>query len=494
MNATYAELEDRALRLANVLADLGAGPDRAVGCVITPDSQVQLDVRFATYELGATLFAIPPDLLPGGNDFVRDVDPGVVVYDPRVVPGLPEWLSHVCPDSHALPARTSSGDYNGLLEDAPVRTVENEIEASALTAVGFTSGTTGLPKGITATHRAADWSCAMMRAIFAIGDDIGGVLAGIPLFAAGGGIIVPTLAGGGTLFAPLRFDPVEALDLMHRRLVENAFLTPSMIIDMLDVPDLSLYDLGGVRTIVYGTSIMPVPKLEEAVRRMGPILMGGYGMAEVLPPVTVLLQSDHGNTLEPADSEVLSSVGKPVDGVSLRIVNDDGQPLPSYSAGEVEIRSPAVTAGYWGDLDRTRAAMNGDWWRSGDIGYLDDADRLHILSRKADLIWRDGEPVYPRLLEELCSLHPAVKEACAVQDGPEGPIVVAVSLRSSGRVTASEGRITAEIHDLFKRHSRVSVPVDDIMVFDEIPRSVQGKVLHREVRTAVTSQRGAGVK
>jgi fatty-acyl-CoA synthase len=491
-SSAYAELEDRSLRLANVLATLGAGPDRAVGCVVTPDSQIQLDVRFATYELGATLFAMPPNLLTAGHQFVKAVDPGVVVYDPHLVPGLPEWLIHVCPDAHALPARASTGDYGGLLATAPATPIENEIDPCDLTAVGFTSGTTGSPKGITATHEAAAWSCSMMRDIFSNGDEVGGLLAGIPLFAAGGGVVVPTLAGGGTLYSPHRFDAVEALHLMDRGLVRNAFLTPSMIIDMLDVPDLSVYDLSGVHNIVYGTSIMPVPKLDEAIRRIGPVFMGGYGMAEVLPPVTVLSPGAHGTRSAPACSEVLSSVGKPVDGVSVRIVDEDGIQLPLNTAGEVEIMSPAVTAGYWGDIVRTRAAMNDEWWRSGDTGYLDDDHRLHILSRNADLIWRGGDPIYPRHLEELCSLHPWVKEACAVQDRPDGPIVVAVSLRSSGCRDASSQRITAALHDLFERQTKVSVAVDDIMVFDEIPRSVQGKVLHREVRAAVTSQGGAG--
>jgi fatty-acyl-CoA synthase len=492
---SFAELGERAGQLAAAFRKLGTTPGSAVGCVLTPDALIQMEIRLATYELGATLFAVPPDLLDYGHQLFRRVDPTVVVYDPRLVPGIPEWLRHVCPGAHAIPARGSSGDYGGLLATTRSPAPNIEYNPETLTAVGFTSGTTGPPKGITATQGAAAWSCWMMQRVFA-GDQRmhdGGVLVGIPLFAAGGGMILPTLAAGGTIIAPPVFDPVDALERMDRGEVVTAFLSPSMIIDLLDAPDLERYDLSGVRTIIYGTSIMPVPKIREAISRIGPIFLGGYGMAEVLPPVTVLYPDEHGTRSTPADNSALSSVGRPVEGVQVRIVDVSGRSVPADRVGEVEIRSPAVTTGYWGDEDRTAASRNGGWWRSGDVGFLDREHRLHILSRRADILWFDGTPVYPRQLEEACGLHPAVKEACAVQPEPDKPAVVAVSLRSPFRTGNEGGRINGELRDLLDRHVGDSAIIDDIMVFDEIPRSVQGKVLHREVRAAVRSHGGAGV-
>jgi fatty-acyl-CoA synthase len=285
---------------------------------------------------------------------------------------------------------------------------------------------------------------------------------------------------------------VKALELMDSGRVSAAFLTPSMVIDLLDVPELERYDLSRVESIIYGTSIMPVPKLDEAIRRIGPVFVGGYGMAEVLPPVTVLYREEHGSSAEPAGIKTLSSVGRPVLGVQVQVTDPGGQPLGVFEVGEIEIRSPAVTRGYWGDVARTRAAKHDGWFRSGDVGYLDDDHRLHVLSRKADVLsWNDCA-VYPRHIEEACSLHPAVKEACAVQAESNSPIVVAVSLRSNIDHPPSEDDLDGQLHDLVDQHLQESVKVDDIMVFDEIPRSVQGKVLHREVRGAVIAREGGG--
>jgi len=490
--SSFGELEDRTFRLANALVRLGVGAGDPVCCVFSADFNVLTEIRLATYELGATLYAVPPGLLTGEQNLMRGVDPKVVIYDPRMVPGIPEWLTHVCPTARALRARGPSGDYDGLLVAAPATPIDHDIDPEALASVGFTSGTTGPPKGITATYLATAWSSWMMRRIFAAGDDDsrGGVLVGIPLFAAGGGLIVPALSSGGTVYAPSPFDAIQALELMDSGQVTSAFLTPSMVIDLLDVPELDRYDLSGVRSIIYGTSIMPAPKLEEAIRRIGPVFVGGYGMAEVLPPVTVLYREEHGTASKPADAETFSSVGRPVLGVRVRVVDDTGQPVGAYGVGEVELRSPAVTRGYWGDVARTRAAKHDGWWRSGDIGYLDDDRRLHILSRKADVLWWGGNAVYPRHVEEACSLHPDVKEACAVQAAPNSPIVVAVSLRTGSAHGPKSSSLEAQIRDLVTQHLQEPAEVDDIMVFDEIPRSVQGKVLHREVRGAISVREG----
>ncbi len=491
---SYRELGERVLRLARLLARLGVGSGNAVCYVVSNDPEALLEVRLATYELGATLFAIPASLLESGRTLIQGVDPRVVVYDPGFVPGIPEWLVHICPAAHALPTQSASGPYDGLLRSVMPTPVDTAVDADMLAAVGFTSGTTGPPKGITASYGAVTWSCAMMQRVFSeTGDHDGGILIGIPLYAAGGGMLVPALVSGATVYAPSRFDPEGALSLMDRGEVVSAFLTPSMIIDLLDFPDLGRYDMGRVKHIVYGTSIMPVPKLEEAIRRIGPVFVGGYGMAEVLPPVTVLASAEHGTKAQPAPPEVLSSVGTAVEGVEIRVAGGDGRALSAGEVGEVEVRSPAVTKGYWCDVGRTLASRHDGWWRSGDVGFVDGEQRLHILSRRADLLWIDGEPFYPRLFEEACNLHPAVKEACAVQRAPESPVVIAVSLRSSHRRKATNGRTTAQIHDLVRQVVGAPVAIDDIMVFDEIPRSLQGKVLHREVRGAVKTGGGAGV-
>jgi fatty-acyl-CoA synthase len=486
----FAELGERSFRLANVLAELGVTSRDTVGVVFSLDYNQMQEIAFAAGELGATRFGIPPAMLDGDGELLRTVGPKVVLYDQTVFPGVSGWLSEVLPGVRALATGGAKRDYEGLLAGAPATSVESTIEPDALAGLGFTSGTTGRPKGIGATHRASEWSCGKMRETMATIDDPGrgGILIGIPLFAAGSGMVVPALSVGMTVYAPSRFDPEETLRLIDNGDVVSAFLTPSMVIDLLDSPGLDDCDLSRLESIVYGTSIMPLPRIEEAVRRIGPVMLQGYGMAEVLPPVSILHRHEHGTREQPADAETLSSCGRPVEGVRVRVVAEDGRELPANEIGEVEVQSPGISVGYLYDQELDRANRRDGWWRSGDIGFFDGRQRLHVLARAADVMRRDGAAVYPRLIEEALGYHEAVKEACAVQVEPEGGILVAVSLRRAHRRRLADPTLVGELEEHMAGRLEQRLRPQEIRIFEEVPRSVQGKVLHREVREAVARE------
>lgn len=490
-STSFAELGERSLCLANLLAELGVTSRDTVGAVFSLDYDQMQEIAFAVGELGATRFGIPPTMLGGDGELLRTVGPKVVLYDQTVFPGVSGWLSEVLPGARALATGGAKRDYEGLLASAPATpTIESRIEPDGLAGLGFTSGTTGRPKGIGATHRSSAWSCGKMREILATidGSGGGGVLIGIPLFAAGSGMVVPALLVGRTVYAPSRFDPEEALRLIDRGDVVSAFLTPSMVIDLLDSPGLDDCDLSRLESIVYGTSIMPLPRIEEAVRRIGPVMLQGYGMAEVLPPVSVLYRHEHGTRERPADDETLSSCGRPVEGVRVRVVGEDGHELPAYENGEVEVQSPGISVGYLYDQELDRATRRDGWWRSGDIGFLDGRQRLHVLARAADVMRRDGTAVYPRLIEEALGYHEAVKEVCAVQVEPEGGILVAASLRRAHRHRLGDPTLVGELDEHMAGRLEEGLRPQEIRIFEEVPRSVQGKVLHREVREALARE------
>ena len=521
---TFAALEDRTLRLAAALEARGAGPRRPVGFVPGPRLDHLVEIRLATYECGATLFGIPPASSPEvWGRLLALLRPAVLVHDPAVSPpSLAELVRGTVPDCALVASGGPADDYQGALAAEAPRRSRNAVDPDGIAGLGFTSGTTGVPKGVTATHGAVADSCRRMSRIF---DDIVpgreplGLLTSIPVFAAGSGFILPALARGMTNHIPAEFDAARALGLIARERIAFTFVTPSQLIDLLDDPGIDSLDLSCLRGVVYGTALTPPAKIAEAVRRLGPVLVQGYGMAECLPPVTILGLGDHGTRERPAGRDVLSSAGFPAEGVRVAIEGEGGRRLTPFEIGEIIVSSPTVMPGYFEDADRTervrwsspapadRARFGRDgrleilrgpaaeeepsvWWRSGDFGFVDGDGRLYVLDRRLDILRRGGRTLYPRLIEDACHEHPKVKEACVVQTPGVEAVIAAVSLRARFRAGADASAIAAELAAFLAERLVEAERPDEIRVFPELPRSVQGKVLKREVRAALARAGG----
>ena len=477
----FSELGERARRVAAVLDSLGATSRDTIGYVLSPRLELLYETRIASIEHGSALFGISPAMPPAQLvPLLRAIRPRVVMYDGGLLPGLAERLRDALPEARALAARGPRGDYEGLLETVPDRESSNAIEPSAVAALGFTSGTTGAPKGITATHAALAESCRMFLEVLRRRgiEGPGTFFNAMPLFAAGGGMIVPALASGLTMRVMDQLHAPRALEALESDRAAVTFVTPSMLIDLLE-EDLEARDLSALKLVIYGTAATPAARVEEAVRRIGPRLLHGYGMSECLPPVSILWPEEHGTREHPADRATLASAGRPFEGVRVRIEDAAGRVLPRGEKGEVVIFSPTVTAGYWNDPERTAAALRDGWWHSGDVGYIDRWGRVNILDRQADLFERGGRTLYPRTIEEAASEHSAVKEACAVAD-PAGRVVLAVSWRKP--VSSDPRGASAALARYLEERLPPGERPDAIRVFPELPRSVQGKVLKREIR------------
>jgi fatty-acyl-CoA synthase len=487
---TFAELATRVRRLARLFDVLGVGPEDSVGFLFSGKSDLVYEIRLATFEHGATLFGIAPTLAPADLvGMIQSVRPALVVYDADVAPGFPAVLAGMLPGARALAASGPGGDYEGLLSGVDDGESRHPIAADALAAVGFTSGTTGKPKGITATHRAVAQSARMFFEVLrrAGAERELEFFNPMPLIAAGGGMIVPALHAGMTMRVPDRFDSSQALRRMASERSGVTFLTPSMLIDLLD-EDLESFDLSSLRLLIYGSAATPSVRVEEAVRRLGPVLLHGYGMSECLPPVSVLWPEEHGTRQKPADPSILRSAGRPFEGVRVRIEAEGGAVLPEGQVGEIAIDSPTVTPGYWNDPERTAHALRGGWWHSGDLGFLDSGGRVHVLDRQQDLITRGDHTVSPRSVEEAASEDPRVKEICVVRAAGSERITAAVSLRRRARAGPGIERFPEELLKFLARRIDPADVPDEVRVFEELPRSLQGKVLKREVRDALADE------
>ena len=268
-----------------------------------PAPEIFIELFLAKAEHGGALFGVSPLLSPEAMaEALVSAAPRVVVYDAGLMPRFPEFLRRVLPGSRALAARNGREEWEGLLGGTSSSPIRRPVPLAGLTTVGYTSGTTGAPKGVTMGHPAAA-ECArrfteILAAVFE-DDEPRGFLTGIPVFAAGSGTLVPALLTGMTNFVPDRFDARRALDRIRDARISATFVTPSMLIDLLDEEDLE-ESTGSLELLIYGSANTPVPKIEEAVRRLGPKLLQGYGMSELLPPVTVLWPEDHGTRDRPA--------------------------------------------------------------------------------------------------------------------------------------------------------------------------------------------------
>ncbi len=481
---TFAELAERVWRLADALAahDLGRG-DR-LGYLASNDTD-QVEILLAGFELGAVLTGLAPwhpaKLLEGG---LNQVSPRMFIHDAAAHPELDHILRTMFPRTERVSSRA---DYEALLGSGrPVRST-SRIDPADPASLAFTSGTTGRPKALTIPHSAH--LASMRLAVLNVGVQIGRpdvVLPGMPLIGAGMSLLLPGLASGATLVLPEDYRTETLLRAIQEHKVTRAFLTPSTLIDLLDTPDLEEYDLSSLHTVIYGSAPLAAAKVAEAVRRLGPILMQGYGLAELLPPISLLHPQEHGLRTAPAGPEVLRSTGRVVPQVQVRIVRPDGHAVPDGEIGEVEVRSAAMCSGYWNAVGPTADAFRGGYLRTRDYGSIDPQGRLCILDRDVDVIVRDGRQIFPRQVEEVAHQHPAVKEACLTED--LGELVLALSLRRLWRRDTQA--VVKDVHDYLHAVLPAWQAPHRVQLFIELPRSPLNKVLRREVRAALESDRG----
>ena len=338
----------------------------------------------------------------------------------------------------------------------------------------YTSGTTGVPKGVLTTH-ANLAACAATSAWW--GFDAGTIsLTPLPMFHIGGigWAYCGLWHGAETILVP-EFRPEPVLDLLERRRVTNAILVPTMIQMLTSVPGAAERDYSALRTIAYGASPITTTLLKAALRTFDCGLIGSYGLTETTGTVVRLEPDDH------KTERLLRSVGKPYPWVELRVVDPaTGSDRPPRAVGEVWLRAPNVMAGYFDRPAETAAALTPDGWlRTGDGGYLDGDGYLFLADRVKDMIVSGGENVYPIEVEEVLAQHPGVADVTVigVPDERWGETVKALVIPRDGRAPAAAELIA------FARERLAGYKLPrSIEYVGEFPRTPTGKVLKRELR------------
>jgi long-chain acyl-CoA synthetase len=341
----------------------------------------------------------------------------------------------------------------------------------------YTSGTTGVPKGVLTTH--ANLAAAADAAPLWGFDAESMSLTPLPMFHIGGiGWAYLGLCSGATTILVSEFVASDVLDALERHRVTNAVLVPTMLQLLTEVPGAADRDYSALRSIAYGASPITTPVLSAALRTFGCSFFGVYGLTESTGGIVHLEPHDHDP--DGPRAHLLRAAGKPFPWVQIRIVDSTTcADLPPNETGEVWVKAPNVMAGYYDRPDDTATALADGWLRTGDGGYLDDEGYLFLTDRIKDMIVSGGENVYPIEVEDVLAHHPDVTDVAVigVPDDRWGETVMALVIARPGAAPTADELVQ------FARERLASYKLPRIIRFvDELPRSPTGKVLKRELR------------
>ena len=473
---SYGELRDQVARLRGGLATLGLDPGDRVGIVCANNWYFVVSYLGV---LGAGLVAVPLNPLSPQVELESELATigarAVVVgpvgaktvarFDRTRVPAL----EHVITSSDGGIEGTVALDR--LLESDPAPLVERADDDLAVLV--FTSGVAGSPKAAMLSHGNLRSNIDQVDEREDRRQRPGDVSLGIlPLFHIFGLNVVLGLSlhSGSTVLLIERFDPASSVDAIVRHKVTVIAGAPTMWAAWAGLPDTGASVFSTVRIATSGAARLPAEVAERMRSRYGVALAEGYGLTEAAPVVTTATGLEYR----------AGSIGVPLSGMEIRLVDADGSDTLVGDAGEIWVRGPNVFQGYWNDAEATRAALNDDGWlRTGDIAVVDDDGFLYLVDRAKDLIIVSGFNVFPAEVEEVLVEHPAI-ERCAV---------VGVSHPYSGEavkayVVVAEGQSVEEddvIAFAAERLARYKCP-EKVMFVDELPQGMAGKVLRRALR------------
>jgi long-chain acyl-CoA synthetase len=464
---SYGELDDRSARLAALLNEKGVGPGDRVGvmlpnvpefpvayygvlragCVVVP-----MNVLLKRREIAFYLEDSGAKLLLAWHGFAGEAGDGAADAGAEMIEVEPAGFGAMLAEHEPTP---------GLVETAEDDTA----------VILYTSGTTGKPKGAELTQmnlfRNADVSSRTTSEI-AAGDV---VLGALPLFHSFGQTVGmnASLKVGACLTLVPKFDPAEALATMQRDGVTHFYGVPTMFGALLHHPERESFDVSSLRICITGGASMPVEVLRGFEDAFGAKVMEGYGLSETSPVAC----SNH-----PDKERKPGSIGTPLEGVEMQVVDEDDNPVAQGEVGEIVIRGHNIMKGYWQRPDATAEAMRGGWFHSGDMARTDEDGYFYIVDRKKDLIIRGGYNVYPREVEEVLYEHPKIREAAVVgvpHDEWGEEIGAAVVLHEGEELAPDE--VSAYVKERIAAYKYPRL----VWFIDDLPKGPTGKILKREI-------------
>ena len=465
---SYDQLLDGARRVNGLLQSHGVGPGDRVGLVL-PNVPAFPVLFYGALAAGAVVVPMNPLLKAREVQYYLEDSGASIVF---------AW--HAMAEEAAKAANTvgidcvpvDPADFADLLaQHEPVDAVVEREDGDTVVLL-YTSGTTGQPKGAELTHAnlATNASMSAETLVELTPDDV--VMGCLPLFHCFGltcGLNASVVAGSCLTLIP-RFDARKALEVIGRDRVTVFEGVPTMYAGMLHVEDADSFDVSSLRTCISGGSAMPVEVMKNFEKAFGCMVLEGYGLSETSPVASFN---------QPDKERKPGSIGLPVRGVELKLVDGDGNDVPTGEVGEIAIRGENVMKGYWGRRDATKEAIPDGWFRSGDMARQDEDGYYFIVDRKKDLIIRGGYNVYPREVEEALYEHEGVAEVAVIgipDDSLGEEVGAAVALKKGEHADEDELRDFAKERLAAYKYPR------EVRIVDDLPKGPTGKILKKELR------------
>jgi long-chain acyl-CoA synthetase len=466
---TYAELDAASARLATFLEREGVRAGDRVGIMLPNIAAVPI-IYYGILRLGAIVVPMNP-LMQG-----REVEFYLANTGAKALFGSTLFAVAAAEGGEA------AGSKVWIIDDPQLASLIDELpefgdpveRADCDTAVVLhTSGTTGKPKGAELTHGSLGSNQDVVaRTLLRLTDD-DVVLGCLPLFHVFGMTCAmnAAFAAGATLALMARFDPAKAIETIRRDRVSVFEGVPTMYSALLGVADQFPPEATAtLQTCVSGGAALPVQVLNDFEKAFNAVILEGYGLTETSPAASF----NH-----PDAERRPGSIGTPIEGVQVRLVDDNGDEVAPGEAGEIQIKGPNVMKGYWNLPEATQDSIRAGWFSTGDIARVDEDGYYYILDRKKDLIIRGGYNVYPREVEEALHEHPAVAEVVVI-----GVLHDTLGEEVGAAVVLKKGAVAEpnELREFVRKRVAAYKYPRWIWFLDGLPTGPTGKLLRREVK------------
>jgi fatty-acyl-CoA synthase len=479
---TFAQLDERANRLANALAERGVQRGDNVALLMYNRLEV-IEAFFGCQKLGATPVPVNFRLVQAELDYILTNSEAVgIIADSELAERAA--AAHAAVDGvrfHLAVGDVPEGStpYEDALAAASAEAPAVVVQESDLAFLMYTSGTTGRPKGAMLSHQNLYAHTTMW--IHELGATAGDVwLSGLPLFHIGGvnGVLPFIFLAGTVIITPSTgFDAGQSIDLLYRHSATMCYFVPTQWLEVCSHPDIAKIDPTVLRKAFWGASQAPRSTLElMSATFPDSEIVNAFGQTE-MSSCTCFLKG-------PDSVRKMGSVGKPVLGVEVRIIDEEGNDVAQGEVGEIVYRGPTVTQGYFRNEQATADAFEGGWFHSGDLVQQDHEGYITVVDRKKDMIISGGENIYPAEIEAVLVAHDAIAEVAVIgvphDKWVETPLAVVVT-KEGAEVSETE------LIELCRSNLAGYKKPSGVVFADALPRNASGKILKRTLREEHTS-------